>query len=84
MRVVPIKEVIQNPKKPALEKKQSQPVYISIKDHNDVKVQVESNRPKDPVVAKKVLDSLSTGMISFSQKERDTIASILNSPTLRQ
>lgn len=38
---------------------------------------IKQNRPDDPFVSKKVLDSLSLGLIDFSQAERDTLAKIM-------
>ena len=38
---------------------------------------IKKNTPDDPIVAKKILDSLSLGLISFNQDERDTLANIL-------
>lgn len=39
---------------------------------------IKENNPENPVVSKKVLDSLSLGMVNFNQKERDTLATILS------
>lgn len=39
---------------------------------------VSQNNPKDPTVATKVLDSLSTGVVNFSQSQRDAIAKVLS------
>ena len=39
---------------------------------------IKENNPDNPVVSKKVLDSLDMGMINFNQKERDTLAQILS------
>lgn len=38
---------------------------------------IKQNRPDDPFVSKKVLDSLNLGLIKFSQTERDTLAKIM-------
>ena len=38
---------------------------------------IKENLPSDPIVAKKILDSLSLGFINFNQDERDTLANIL-------
>lgn len=42
------------------------------------KLSVSQNNPKDPMVATKVLDGLSTGTINFSQSQRDAIAKVLS------
>lgn len=53
---------------------------IGIDIHNKFKPSnvVKDNHPNDPLVAKKILDSLDLGFINFSQREREAIASILN------
>jgi hypothetical protein len=38
---------------------------------------IKENLPSDPIVAKKIIDSLSLGFINFKQGERDTLANIL-------
>ena len=38
---------------------------------------ISENNPDNPQVSTKVLDSLNSNMINFSQEERDTIAKIL-------
>ncbi len=39
---------------------------------------ISENSPNDPTVSTKVLDSLNMGMINFSQKERDVLATIMS------
>ena len=51
---------------------------ISIKSKMEADNILQRNDPADPLVAKKILDSLSLGFINFSQQERDAIAKILN------
>jgi hypothetical protein len=51
-------------------------VHISVKPHQ--RMSVGQNSPKDPTVPTKVLDSLDSGMIDFSQEQRDVIAKILS------
>lgn len=40
-------------------------------------VKVAKNDPNDPTVSTKVLDSLDTGMINFSQEQRDVLSTIM-------
>jgi hypothetical protein len=55
------------------------------KDQTDAKVmlskqdtvKVAKNDPNDPTVSTKVLDSLDTGMINFSQEQRDVLSTIM-------
>ena len=66
----------------ALRKKQASTTIatgtgIRIHDKNEVNNTIGKNQPNDPVVSKKILDSLSLGLINFSQKERDIIAKIM-------
>jgi len=59
-----------------LPKKKNDSVEIS---HQKIeKMKIDSNNPDDPTVSTKVLDSLSTGMINFSQEQRDALATILS------
>lgn len=39
---------------------------------------IKENKPNDPLVSKKILDSLDLGFIEFNQQERDALAKILN------
>lgn len=39
---------------------------------------IKNNSPDDPQVSTKVLDSLNSSMINFSQDQRDTLATILS------
>jgi hypothetical protein len=43
------------------------------------KLKVAANNPSDPTTASKVLDGLHSGMIDFTQEQRDAIAKILGS-----
>ena len=62
-------------------------IKINIKESLDRKDQIEknfsvleNNDPKDPLVSKRILDSLDIGLIKFNQKERDALARIMNKP----
>lgn len=55
------------------EKKADAQVQISKKDM----IKVAKNDPNDPTVSTKVLDSLNTGMINFSQEQRDVLSTIM-------
>ena len=71
-------------KRNSFEKPQGSSIYI---DRPNDKVEIRTkkidhlkvgdNNPDRPLVSTKVLDSLSTDMINFNQKERDVIAEIL-------
>ncbi len=52
-------------------------IGIDIRSKGTPENVVKENNPDDPIVSKKILDALSLDLISFSQKERDTLASIL-------
>lgn len=39
---------------------------------------ISHNNPDDPTVSTKVLDGLSSGMINFSQNQRDVLAQIMS------
>ena len=52
-------------------------IGIDIRHKGAAESVVKENDPNDPLVAKKVLDALSLDLINFSQKERNTLASIL-------
>jgi hypothetical protein len=60
----------------AMPKKVEDKVEVQIKKIDHLKV--AKNDPNDPTVSTKVLDSLNTGMINFSQKQRDAIATIMS------
>lgn len=51
-------------------------IQVSIRKNKTFKV--AENNPEDPTVSTKVLDGLSMGMINFSQKERDVLATIMS------
>ena len=51
---------------------------VEISHQKIEKMKIDSNNPDDPTVSTKVLDSLSTGMINFSQEQRDALATILS------
>jgi hypothetical protein len=51
-------------------------VELQIKKMDHFKV--AKNDPTDPTVSTKVLDSLNSGMINFSQEQRDAIATIMS------
>ena len=50
---------------------------VEIRAKKIERMSVEKNSPDNPRVATKVLDSLSTGMVNFSQDQRDVLATIL-------
>lgn len=52
-------------------------VQVQIRKMENLKV--AKNNPSDPTVATKVLDGLNSGMIDFSQNQRDAIAKVLAS-----
>lgn len=52
-------------------------VNVQIRKIDNLKV--SKNNPSDPTVATKVLDGLNSGMIDFSQTQRDAIAKVLAS-----
>ena len=52
-------------------------VGLSVQDQKVVNNILKGNNPSDPLVAKKILDSLDLGFINFNQRERDAIAAIL-------
>jgi hypothetical protein len=62
--------------KPNEEKESSPAVYVDIRKQE--LHTVKENKPEDPTVSAKVLDSLQSGMIDFNQKQRETIAVILS------
>lgn len=53
-------------------------VGVDIRSKNQLNSVIKKNSPDDPIVSKKILDSLDLGFINFSQKERDTLAKIMN------
>lgn len=53
-------------------------IGISIRHKGEPENVIQKNDPKDPLVAKKILDSLNLGLINFDQRERDGIAAILS------
>ena len=44
---------------------------------------ISHNNPDDPTVSTKVLDGLSSGMINFSQNQRDVLAKIMSDKAQR-
>ena len=66
-------------KKEAPQKNVNAPVD-KVKVHTQVaKVfKVSENNPSDPTVSTKVLDGLHSGMINFSQEQRDVLATIMS------
>ena len=52
-------------------------VNVQIRKIDNLKV--SNNNPSDPTIATKVLDGLDSGMIDFSQTQRDAIAKVLAS-----
>lgn len=67
-----------NPQKNLLETNHqiSPDVIVDIKKIDNFTIR--DNNPKDPTVATKVLDGLKSGIINFSQDQRDTIAKVLS------
>jgi hypothetical protein len=61
---------------------QKKDTYVKISFRPREKV-IKKNSPDDPLVSKKILDSLDVGMIQFSQKERDTLAKVLGAEAER-
>ncbi len=53
-------------------------VGVSIRHKGQGESVIGDNNPDSPIVSKKILDSLSLGLINFSQEERDCLASILS------
>lgn len=51
---------------------------LVVEDKVAIKSDIKKNDPSDPLVAKKILDSLDMGFINFKQEERDALDSILN------
>ena len=51
---------------------------VDIKSKRVEHYAISKNSPEDPTVSTKVLDSLSTGMIDFSQEQRDVLATIMS------
>lgn len=52
-------------------------IGIDIRSKGQQENVIKDNDPDNPLVAKKVLDALSLDLINFNQKERDTLANIL-------
>lgn len=50
-------------------------VVVDIKKLQNISI--SKNNPQDPTVATKVLDSLNSGIINFSQQQRDAIAKVM-------
>lgn len=53
-------------------------IGISIRHKGQGESVIGDNNPDSPIVSKKILDSLSLGLINFSQEERDCLATILS------
>ena len=70
------KKPISNPKESASNELKPA-VNVQIRKIDNLKV--SKNNPSDPTVATKVLDGLNSGMIDFSQTQRDAIAKVLAS-----
>ncbi len=74
IRILPKKAPVQ---KPDAKKIIATGTGISIRKKGAPAHVISKNDPKDPLVSKKILDSLNLGLINFDQRERDTIAKIL-------
>lgn len=53
-------------------------IGVSIRHKGEGENVIGDNNPESPLVSKKILDSLSLGLVNFSQEERDCIATILS------
>lgn len=53
-------------------------VGVDIRKKSQLNSVIKDNSPDDPIVSKKILDSLDLGFIKFNQKERDALAKIMN------
>lgn len=56
---------------------------VEIKAKKTDLLKVAANNPSDPTVSTKVLDSLNTGMINFTQNQRDALATIMSEKSAR-
>lgn len=56
----------------------SKDIKLEIRANIIPEYSIQENNPSDPLVSKKILDSLNSGIINFDQDERDHISSILN------